>query len=75
VDTFTCPNCSRQIPANKAVRIPVVASVGVLVITLGGVFFGKLCPECQSELVGLGVIGGLCGVVLLMVLGAKWLWG
>jgi hypothetical protein len=51
------------------------ASVGVYVITLGGVLFGKLCPECQSDMVGLGVVGGLCGVVLLMVLGAKWLWG
>ena len=75
MDTFTCPNCSRQLPANKAVRIPVVASIGLFVITLSGVLFGKLCPECHSGLVGLGVIGGLFGLVLLIVFAAKWLWG
>jgi hypothetical protein len=75
VETFTCPNCSKQLPVNKAVRIPVVASIGVFIITLGGVAFGKLCPNCESEIVGLGAIGALFGVVLLIVFGAKWLWG
>ncbi len=75
MDTFTCPNCSRQLPANKAVHIPVVASIGVFVITFGSVVFRKLCPDCQSEMVGLGAIGALIGTVLLIVFGAKWLWG
>jgi len=72
---FTCPNCARQLPANKAVKIPLVASIGVLAITFGGIFFGKLCPDCQSEITGIGVIGALIAIVVLMVAGAKWLWG
>jgi len=52
----------------------VVASIGVLIITAGGITFGKLCPECHSNMVGLGAIGALVGTVLLIVFGAKWLW-
>ena len=75
METFTCSNCSRQLPANKAVKLPVVASIGAFIITLGGVFFGRVCPNCQSTIVGLGAIGALMGVTLAVVLGANWLWG
>ena len=48
MDTFACPGCSKELPAKKAVRIPVIASIELMIITLGGVLFDKVCPECQS---------------------------
>ena len=74
MDTFTCTSCSKQFPVSQAMRISFPLSAGLFIATLGGVFFGKLCPNCQSEIAGFGVIGGLFGIVLLIVLGAKWLW-
>jgi hypothetical protein len=74
-DTFTCPGCAKEVPANQAEPIPVVATLGILIITFGGVVFGRLCPECRGNMVGIAAIGVLVGVVILIVAGSKWLWG